>query len=134
VVDACLSDRAFGNGRPFGWNWRGTYHTPTKSGLIICKSFGYVTTVDESKMAILLAIRLPRVCLAVLVGSGLAISGAAIQGLFRNPLADPGLIGISAGASLAAVMMIVLEVSFFRHLRVFWVCMRYRSFRLSVPA
>ncbi|SFD05463.1 FecCD family ABC transporter permease [Spirosoma endophyticum] len=87
--------------------------TPYEIWLIIGKAFGYATTVDESKMAILLAIRLPRVCLAVLVGSGLAISGAAIQGLFRNPLADPGLIGISAGASLAAVTMIVLEVSFF---------------------
>ena len=90
--------------------------TPYEIWLIICKSFGYSTTVDDSKMAILLAIRLPRVCLAVLVGSGLAISGASIQGLFRNPLADPGLIGISAGASLAAVTMIVLEVKFFQTL------------------
>jgi iron complex transport system permease protein len=57
---------------------------------------------------VLLQIRLPRVCLGVLVGAGLAIAGAAIQGLFRNPMADPILIGISSGASLFAVMSIVL--------------------------
>ncbi len=58
--------------------------------------------------AVLLAIRLPRACAGVLIGAGLAISGAALQGLFRNPLADPALIGVSMGAALGAVMMIVL--------------------------
>src|SRR5699024_4529464 len=43
-----------------------------------------------------------------LVGAVLATSGAAMQGLFRNPLADPGLIGVSSGAALAAVLVIVL--------------------------
>ncbi|GAB3538871.1 iron ABC transporter permease [Spirosoma fluminis] len=90
--------------------------SPYEIGLIISNAFGFATEVDSTKEAILLAIRLPRVCLAVLIGAGLAISGAAIQGLFRNPLADPGLIGISSGASLAAVMMIVLEVKFFQTL------------------
>lgn len=65
-------------------------------------------TYDEGMASVLLYIRLPRVVMAVLVGSGLAISGVAMQGLFRNPLADPGLIGISSGASLCAVMVIVL--------------------------
>ncbi|GAB3944907.1 iron ABC transporter permease [Spirosoma harenae] len=88
--------------------------SPYEIGLITAKSLGYVVDVDSTKEAILIAIRLPRVCLAVLIGAGLAISGAAIQGFFRNPLADPGLIGISSGASLAAVMMIVLEVNFFQ--------------------
>jgi len=60
--------------------------------------------------AILLTIRLPRVVLAVLVGAALAVSGAAMQGLFRNPLADPGLIGVSSGAALAtAIAMVVLS-------------------------
>lgn len=54
------------------------------------------------------AIRLPRVLMAVLVGAGLAAAGAAMQGLFRNPLADPGLIGVSSGAALAAAFVIVL--------------------------
>lgn len=56
---------------------------------------------------VLMAIRLPRAVLAIQVGAGLAVSGAALQGLFRNPLADPALIGVSAGAALAAVSMIV---------------------------
>jgi len=60
--------------------------------------------------SILLNIRLPRVILAVLVGAALAISGAAMQGLFRNPLADPGLLGVSSGAALAtALAMVVLN-------------------------
>lgn len=66
--------------------------------------------------AVLFALRFPRVALGVLVGAGLGISGAALQGLFRNPLADSGLIGISSGASLFAVMMIVLEATFFKQL------------------
>ena len=57
---------------------------------------------------VLWQIRLPRVCLGLLIGAGLAVAGASLQGLFRNPLADPVLIGISSGASLAAVVVIVL--------------------------
>ncbi|MFY0252486.1 FecCD family ABC transporter permease [Chitinophaga sp. 30R24] len=61
--------------------------------------------------AVLLVIRLPRVVLSVLIGAGLALAGAALQGLFRNPMADPGLIGISGGASLAAVLVIVFQAA-----------------------
>lgn len=68
------------------------------------------TTQQE---AVFFTLRLPRVILGVLVGSTLAIAGATMQGLFRNPLAEPGLIGISSGASLFAVIMIVLEAKFF---------------------
>jgi iron complex transport system permease protein len=57
---------------------------------------------------ILLTIRLPRIAMASIVGALLAGAGAAMQGLFRNPLADPGLVGVSAGASLAAAAAIVL--------------------------
>lgn len=64
---------------------------------------------EPQQAAILWAIRLPRVVLGVLVGAALGLAGASMQGLFRNPLADPGLIGVSAGASLAAVAAIVLE-------------------------
>ncbi|CAO96875.1 Hemin transport system permease protein [Erwinia tasmaniensis Et1/99] len=56
-------------------------------------------------------IRLPRVLLAVLVGGALALSGCVMQGLFRNPLADPGLLGISSGAALAVAVSIVLSFS-----------------------
>jgi iron complex transport system permease protein len=58
--------------------------------------------------AVLLTIRLPRVALAILVGLVLALSGAVMQGLFRNPLADPGVLGVSSGAAVGAVGMIVL--------------------------
>lgn len=53
-------------------------------------------------------LRLPRTILALLVGSALACAGAAMQGLFRNPLADPGLVGVASGAALAAVAAIVI--------------------------
>lgn len=57
---------------------------------------------------VLLDIRLPRLMLGIAVGAALAVAGAVMQGLFRNPLADPGLVGVSAGAGLGAVMAIVL--------------------------
>lgn len=53
-------------------------------------------------------IRLPRVILGILIGAALAVSGAVMQGLFRNPLADPGLVGVSSGAGLGAITVIVL--------------------------
>ncbi|MCZ4060245.1 iron ABC transporter permease [Pantoea sp. LMR881] len=58
-----------------------------------------------------LNIRLPRVLLAVLLGMALAVSGAVMQGLFRNPLADPGLLGISSGAGLAVAVAIVMPLA-----------------------
>jgi iron complex transport system permease protein len=56
--------------------------------------------------AVLWSIRLPRVVLAALVGAALGASGAALQGVFRNPLVDPGVIGVSSGASAGAVLVI----------------------------
>ena len=58
--------------------------------------------------AVLWNIRMPRVVLAMLVGGGLGVSGAALQGVFRNPLAEPGVIGVSSGAATGAVAAIVL--------------------------
>ncbi len=57
---------------------------------------------------IIFDIRMPRAILGFLVGGSLAVSGAVMQGLFRNPLADPGLVGVSSGAGFGAVVMIVL--------------------------
>ena len=68
--------------------------------------------VDSLSKTILLTIRMPRVVLAAFVGASLAISGACLQGLFRNPLADPGLIGVSAGAALGAAFSIVFSSYF----------------------
>jgi iron complex transport system permease protein len=58
----------------------------------------------ELVRAVFWDIRLPRVLLAALVGASLALAGAGVQGLFRNPLADPALIGVSAGAAVGAVL------------------------------
>ncbi|KLU15234.1 MULTISPECIES: FecCD family ABC transporter permease [Xenorhabdus] len=66
------------------------------------------SSLDDPQWQIWLNIRLPRILLAILVGGALAISGAVMQGLFRNPLADPGLLGISSGAALTVAMFIVL--------------------------
>jgi iron complex transport system permease protein len=64
--------------------------------------------LDTTTGAVLYAIRAPRVLAAFAVGAALAAGGAAMQSLFRNPLADPGLLGVSSGAALAAVSVIVL--------------------------
>ena len=57
---------------------------------------------------VMVDIRLPRLVMGGLIGAALAVSGALLQGLFRNPLADPGIVGVSAGAGLGAVAAIVL--------------------------
>lgn len=57
---------------------------------------------------VLFDIRLPRLALGLAVGASLAVSGVILQGLFRNPLADPGIVGVSSGAGLGAVLAIVL--------------------------
>ncbi len=68
---------------------------------------------EEQQAAVFQAIRLPRVLLGALVGAGLGVAGAAMQGLFRNPLADPGLLGISSGAALAVAVTIVMGLNLF---------------------
>jgi iron complex transport system permease protein len=64
--------------------------------------------LDARERVVLIDIRLPRLALGILIGAALAVSGALMQGLFRNPLADPGIVGVGAGASLGAVVVIVL--------------------------
>ena len=71
-------------------------------------SGGELTLLEST---ILLDIRFPRLAMGLLVGAALAMSGVAMQGLFRNPLADPGLVGVGAGASFGAVAAIVLGAS-----------------------
>ena len=67
----------------------------------------YPEDVPRSTEVILLQLRLPRVALAAVVGVALASAGMLFQGLFRNPLADPAIIGVSSGAALGAVVVIV---------------------------
>lgn len=81
------------------------------SGTSLWRTLGALASgepVSLSDRVVLLNIRLPRLVLGILVGASLAVSGAVMQGLFRNPLADPGLVGVSAGAGLGAVVAIVL--------------------------
>ena len=65
-------------------------------------------SIGTREAVILFDIRLPRLAMGILVGAALAVSGAVMQGLFRNPLADPGLVGVGAGAGLGAIAPIVL--------------------------
>ncbi len=78
---------------------------------LIFKSLGGLfesnNTPTDYVMSIVNNIRIPRALLAILIGFALAISGASLQGICRNPLADPGLLGISSGAAAAAVVGIV---------------------------
>ena len=69
------------------------------------------TALSVRDRIIVFDIRMPRALLGFLIGAALAMSGAVMQGLFRNPLADPGLVGISSGSALGAVLMIVLGAS-----------------------
>lgn len=66
---------------------------------------------DEALRQIWLTIRLPRVLLALVIGGSLALAGCVMQGLFRNPLADPGLLGISSGAACAVALWVVLPIT-----------------------
>jgi len=69
---------------------------------------GQADALNIRDRIIIFDIRMPRAILGFLVGGSLAVSGAVMQGLFRNPLADPGLVGVSSGAGFGAVVMIVL--------------------------
>ena len=66
---------------------------------------------DAAAMTIVQVLRLPRAVLAALIGAGLGISGAALQGTMRNPLAEPYLLGVSGGAAVGAVVAVSLGLS-----------------------
>ncbi len=68
---------------------------------------GLVEPVSGAADAVVWQIRVPRTLLGLVIGAGLAVAGALFQGLFRNPLADPGLLGITAGAAAAVALAIL---------------------------
>lgn len=74
---------------------------------VVRELVGLPTGLEPPQVAIVEQIRLPRVVLGLLVGATLSLSGAAYQGVFRNPLADPYLLGAAAGAGLGATLVIV---------------------------
>lgn len=71
-----------------------------------------ISNISKSAISIIWSIRLPRVLLGVLVGASLSMAGAAFQGMFKNPMADPYIIGVSSGAALGASIAIILKLSF----------------------
>ncbi len=87
----------------------GAYAISLQEIITILGSWLIAKEVDESSLFLIFQIRLPRIVLGLLVGSALAISGASIQIVFRNPLAEPGLIGVSSGAMFFAAGFIVLK-------------------------
>lgn len=72
---------------------------------------GFIGPVNDPVTIIVKELRLPRVLLGILIGATLGVSGAALQGVLRNPLADPGVIGVTASASLGAVIAIHLGLA-----------------------
>lgn len=66
---------------------------------------GHVESTDEM---VIWNIRFPRNIVGALVGANLAVSGAILQAVMKNPLADPGIVGVSSGAGLAGVIMLIL--------------------------
>lgn len=77
------------------------------AGLLGSENLSFLS-LSESESAILFDIRLPRVFLGAAVGASLAVSGAALQSLLRNPLAEPYLLGVSNGAALGTMLAIIL--------------------------
>ncbi len=75
---------------------------------IVAQVTGTISPLSEREAAIVWELRVPRVLLAGIVGAALASAGAAFQGVFRNPLADPYLLGAAAGAGMAATLVMVL--------------------------
>jgi iron complex transport system permease protein len=89
----------------------------TAAKIMLCKTPGVGNLVssdniDATHMMIVLNLRLPRIIVSVLVGAGLSIVGAALQGMFKNPMADPYVLGISSGASLGAAVAITLGLEY----------------------
>lgn len=89
----------------------GEYEIPFSHVLAaICQAaglpLGEQTTVPADQLAVLWHIRMPRTLVGLLVGASLAVAGAVMQGIFGNPLADPGVLGVSGGAAVGAVLAI----------------------------
>lgn len=86
----------------------GVYEFETDVFSILTSFFDSSVTVSEADRYILFDLRLPRIVMGILIGSMLAVSGTCMQGMFKNPLATPDLIGITSGATLFAAVSIVL--------------------------
>ncbi|MCR5072436.1 MAG: iron ABC transporter permease [Clostridiales bacterium] len=93
----------------------GSVRVPLKEIIrVVADTIGGIPTAAEQAFArsVIIPIRLPRVLCVALVGASLALAGASMQGLLKNPLADGSTIGVSSGASLGAVLAIALGITF----------------------
>lgn len=72
---------------------------------------GHYSTISDIERQVMWGVRLPRILLTLCAGAGLALSGATLQGVFRNPLVDPHIIGVSAGAAFGGTLAILLSWS-----------------------
>lgn len=86
----------------------GVYEFESSNFSIIKQLIFYPEIVQPSDKYVILNVRLPRIIMAILAGGGLALAGTSLQGLFRNPLASPDLIGVTSGSVLFAAIAIVL--------------------------
>ena len=84
-----------------------------RSFRIILDNIGIIDdpTLPQEQVSIIYRVRLPRVIVACIAGAALSACGAAMQGLFRNPMADPGVLGVSSGAGLGAIIAITTGVA-----------------------
>ena len=87
---------------------------------IILHSLGFQVPITWTKQEqiIITIIRVPRVLMAVVIGAMLGVAGVAAQGLFKNPIADPYIIGISSAAGFGTALMVVLGIAFFNLLSI----------------
>lgn len=92
--------------------WGAVSIAPAQVAAVFLHKAGIASNIDVSSLQanVLWSIRLPRVLMALIVGGALAIAGVVLQGVFRNPLAEPSLLGISGGAVVAAMIATVIRV------------------------
>lgn len=81
------------------------------SKLPMVNKYFNLNNIKETSKLIILNLRLPRVLLASLVGSGLSVVGASFQSIFKNPMADPYILGVSSGAAFGATLTLILGLS-----------------------
>jgi len=93
----------------------GRYHIPVSRvmGICVSKLWTLVPFWTDTDQRVVLLIRMPRILMTVLIGAGLSISGAGLQGVFRNPLVGPQIIGVSSGAAFGGVLAILLFENMF---------------------
>lgn len=91
----------------------GRYSVPLKQLPDVFREYmtGKVTVDNRAAVSVLFVIRIPRIFLTVLVGAALSVSGAVYQGLFRNPMVSPDILGVSQGAGTGAALALILGLS-----------------------